>query len=50
MTEPAPARAVVRALQLVAPTMVYGGNRIGLLINGEQYFPALISNPMRLPP
>ncbi len=37
------ARAIGRALQLVAPTVVYGGNRIRLLVNGEQYFPQLLA-------
>jgi len=32
-----------RALRLAAPTVVYGGNRIRLLINGEQYFPELLA-------
>ena len=43
MTEPGPAPAVARALRLAAPTVVYGGNRIRLLINGEQYFPELLA-------
>ncbi len=40
---PAPAAAAVgAALGLVAPTVVYGGNQVRLLINGEQYFPLLL--------
>jgi cardiolipin synthase len=39
---PAP-RAVRQALRLAAPNVVYGGNRIHLLINGEQYFPQLLA-------
>jgi cardiolipin synthase len=34
---------VGRALRLAAPTVVYGGNRIRLLVNGEQYFPELLA-------
>ncbi len=37
------ARPVGRSLRLAAPTVVYGGNRIRLLVNGEQYFPALLA-------
>ena len=36
------ARAVGKALQLAAPTVIYGGNHIRLLVNGEQYFPQLL--------
>lgn len=36
-------RAVSRPLRLAAPTVVYGGNRVRLLINGEQYFPQLLA-------
>ncbi len=43
MTQAPAARAVGKALQLAAPTVVYGGNRIRLLINGEQYFPELLA-------
>jgi len=32
-----------RALRLAAPTVVFGGNRIRLLVNGEQYFPELLA-------
>jgi cardiolipin synthase len=35
--------AVDRSLGLSAPTVVYGGNRIRLLVNGEQYFPELLA-------
>jgi cardiolipin synthase len=37
------AGAVQRTLRLAAPTVVYGGNRIRLLVNGEQYFPELLA-------
>jgi len=37
------ARALGRTLRLAAPAVVYGGNRVRLLVNGEQYFPALLS-------
>lgn len=37
------ASAVDRSLRPGAPTVMYGGNRIGLLVNGEQYFPALLA-------
>jgi len=40
MDEPPPARAGGRLPRLAAPTVVYGGNRIRLLVNGEQYFPS----------
>ena len=30
-------------LRLAAPTVIYGGNRIRLLVNGEQYFPELLA-------
>jgi cardiolipin synthase len=43
MIEPPPAGRVGRALRLAAPTVVYGGNRIRLLVNGEQYFPELLA-------
>lgn len=39
----AAARGVGAALRLVAPTVLYGGNRIRLLVNGEQYFPELLA-------
>lgn len=42
MSEP-PAPAAARLPRLAAPTVVYGGNRIHLLVNGEQYFPALLA-------
>ena len=35
--------AVGRSPRLAAKTVVYGGNRIRLLVNGEQYFPALLA-------
>lgn len=37
------ASAVGRSLRLAAPTVVFAGNRVGLLVNGEQYFPALLA-------
>ena len=43
MDEPPPARAGGRLPRLAAPTVVYGGNRIRLLVNGEQYFPELLA-------
>jgi cardiolipin synthase len=43
MTQAPAAQAVGRALRLAAPTVVYGGNRIRLLVNGEQYFPQLLA-------
>lgn len=39
----AAAEAVGRMPRLRPPTVVYGGNRIRLLVNGEQYFPALLA-------
>lgn len=35
--------AVGRSPRLAAKTVAYGGNRIRLLVNGEQYFPALLA-------
>jgi len=43
MNGPRAAHASGKALQLKAPTVVYGGNRVRLLINGEQYFPELLA-------
>ena len=43
MNEPPPAGASGRLPRLLAPTVVYGGNRIRLLVNGEQYFPELLA-------
>ena len=43
MNQPPPAGASGRLPRLAAPTVVYGGNRVGLLVNGEQYFPALLA-------
>ncbi len=43
MNPPPPADASGRLPRLAAPTVVYGGNRIRLLVNGEQYFPALLA-------
>lgn len=40
---PAAARSVADALRLAAPTVRYAGNRIRLLVNGEQYFPELLA-------
>ncbi|MBK9243698.1 MAG: cardiolipin synthase ClsB [Burkholderiales bacterium] len=34
---------ISRALRLAAPTAVYGGNRIRLLVNGEEFFPELLA-------
>ena len=38
-----PAGTTGRLPRLAAPTVVYGGNRIRLLVNGEQYFPELLA-------
>jgi cardiolipin synthase A/B len=43
MSSGSAAPAVGRSLRLAAPTVVYGGNRIRLLVNGEQYFPELLA-------
>ena len=43
MSELPSATAAGRSLRLAAPTVIYGGNRIRLLINGEQYFPELLA-------
>jgi cardiolipin synthase len=43
MNQPPPARATGRLPRLAAPTVVYGGNRIRLLVNGDQYFPELLA-------
>ncbi|MCU0764595.1 MAG: cardiolipin synthase ClsB [Burkholderiaceae bacterium] len=43
MTDPPPARLPGRLPRLAAPTVLHAGNRIGLLVNGEQYFPALLA-------
>jgi cardiolipin synthase len=43
MSEAPAASAVGRSLRLAAPTVVYGGNRVRLLVNGEQYFPELLA-------
>ena len=43
MTDPPVAGEAVRSLRLAAPTVVYSGNRLRLLVNGEQYFPALLA-------
>ncbi len=43
MNQPPPAGASGRLPRLAAPAVVYGGNRIRLLVNGEQYFPALLA-------
>ena len=41
--DPSAPGEIGRALRLAAPTVVYGGNRIRLLVNGEQYFPELLA-------
>jgi len=38
-----PPGAAARLPRLAAPTEVYGGNRVRLLVNGEQYFPELLT-------
>ncbi len=43
MTQPRAAEDVGRLPRLAATAEVYGGNRIRLLVNGEQYFPELLA-------
>jgi len=41
--DPAPARRADPRFELVARPIVYAGNRVRLLVNGEEYFPQLLA-------
>jgi len=43
MMDPVAETTAGRTLRLAAPTVIYGGNRVRLLVNGEQYFPELLA-------